>query len=147
MTHKRSKNSNSLDAESPVSVNIHTLSHDGRGVTKINGKTVFVENALPNEDVQVKIVKRNRRFDEGKAIEIIKSSPHRVPPLCIHFHECGGCQLQHLSHESQIQFKQDLLLEQLKHFGGVQAENLLPPPSRSRVRLSAKSPPQRTLRH
>lgn len=106
---------------------ILSLSHDGRGIAEINGKKIFIENALPGEEVTFVYTKRHGRYDEGKAIDILTPSPARVEPLCPHFSICGGCALQHISAPGQLQLKQDMLLEQLRHFGGAQPAEILPP--------------------
>jgi len=103
------------------------LSHDGRGITQINGKKVFIENALPGEKVTFNYTKHHSRYAEGKAIDSQIRSLDRVEPLCQHFTICGGCALQHMSNATQLQLKQQMLLEQLQHFGGIQPKEILPP--------------------
>lgn len=106
---------------------IESLSHEGRGVTRINGKTFFVDGALPGETVELNITKTHSKYNEAKVVEVITPSDMRTPPLCAHFGICGGCSLQHLKPEAQIQFKEKTFLELLKHTAGVQLEILLPP--------------------
>lgn len=128
----------------PQTTTIESISHDGRGISHINGKTIFIENALPNEKVNFIYTKRHNNYDEGKALTIIEQSCERATPKCPHFGECGGCSLQHLTHNLQIKLKQQTLLEQLKHFGNVIPQNLLPPITgpiwhyRNKARLSVK---------
>jgi len=123
---------------------ISALTHDGRGIAHINGKTTFIENALPGEEVLFSYTKKHSKYDEGKTTEILSPSADRVTPQCQHYGICGGCALQHLSGAAQLNLKQKTLLEQLKHFGGVEPENLLPPLEgplwgyRRRGRLGAK---------
>jgi 23S rRNA (uracil1939-C5)-methyltransferase len=112
---------------SEIEVSTHSLSHDGRGIATINGKTVFIQGALSEEKVKCKITQQHRRYNEGIATEIIQASPDRVTPPCQYYDSCGGCSMQHISPNQQIQFKQQALLEQLKHFGKVVPENILPP--------------------
>lgn len=108
-------------------VTITNLSHDGRGIAQINGKTTFISNALPGETVEITYHKKHPKFDEASATKIIESAAIRIAPECPHFNICGGCSLQHLSSEAQISFKEKHLLEQLQHFGQVTPENILPP--------------------
>lgn len=115
-----------------LKLKIDSLSHDGRGVARIDGKTVFVSGALPGETVQVHIYKNHKRFDEAICEKVCENpSPERVSPQCPYFSaslsSCGGCSLQHLNSESQRQHKQTTLLEQLKHFGHVVPEIISPP--------------------
>lgn len=115
-----------LQTESTI-VNITGLTHDGRGIATINGKAAFITGALPGESVTYRITKKHSRYIEGEAVEIIQASPERTHPLCPHFQICGGCSLQHIQAEKQIQFKQQVLLDQLNHFGKVKAEEIIPP--------------------
>ncbi|NKB47467.1 MAG: 23S rRNA (uracil(1939)-C(5))-methyltransferase RlmD [Legionellales bacterium] len=110
-----------------VSLHIDRLAHDGRGVGQVEGKTTFVSGALPGETVTAHYVKQRRQYDEAKVVHIESASTDRITPRCAHFLTCGGCQLQHLSPDHQIQFKQAVLLEQLAHIAQVQPQRVLPP--------------------
>lgn len=106
---------------------ITDLSHDGRGVARIDGKTVFVSGALLGEQVRLRIRKRHRNFDEAETIEVLTRSPHRVDPRCRHFGQCGGCSLQHLDATAQIEAKQRVLVDNFVRIGKVEPESWLPP--------------------
>jgi 23S rRNA (uracil1939-C5)-methyltransferase len=110
-----------------LTITITGLSHEGRGIAQINGKTVFVDNALPGETLEIEITKKHGRYNEGRMTTIIEASPARIIPRCIHFEICGGCHLQHINAEDQISLKQHTLLEQLKHTGHTAPEKILPP--------------------
>jgi 23S rRNA (uracil1939-C5)-methyltransferase len=133
-----------IDAQSLNKVCVESLSHEGRGVAHINGKTVFLDNALPGEEVIFSYIRRRGKFDEGRVVEVVKSSPDRVVPKCPHFNICGGCKLQHLNHDKQIACKTKSFQEQMKHFGNLDVVNILSPINgpawgyRSRARLSVK---------
>ena len=120
------------------------LSHDGRGLSRSQGKTLFIEGALPGEQVSVKITEDRRRFLSGKTIAVEHASEQRVKPPCQHFKTCGGCSLQYWSHEGQLQGKQDIVLDQLQRFSSLTPETVLPPLSsepygyRYRCRLSMR---------
>ncbi len=130
--------------EGVFEASIDSLSHDGRGIARLDGKTTFIDNALPGEQVRFHYSYQRKKFDEGRADEIISASPHRVTPPCAHAQVCGGCSLQHLAADEQIRFKQQTLAEQLKHFGGLAPERWLPPLTapvlgyRSKARLGVK---------
>ena len=130
--------------ETPVAATIESLSHDGRGIARLDGKTTFIDNALPGEQVFFQYTYMRRKFDEGRAVEILEASPDRVEPPCAHALICGGCSLQHVAPASQIQRKQAVLAEQLAHFGGLQPESWLEPLTgpvtgyRGKARLGAK---------
>ncbi len=123
---------------------IVSLSHDGRGIARIDGKVVFVDGALPGERVSLALTKRRRHLDEARLVEILSPSAERVTPRCPHFGVCGGCSLQHLSAAGQLAAKQGQLLEDLERIGRVVPERILAPvegPSwayRRRARLGVK---------
>lgn len=111
-----------------MTIEITKFSHDGRGVARdAAGKTIFIDGVLPGERVTYTITKNKRRFSEAKVMEILEPAPQRVVPKCAHFLSCGGCAQQHISTSAQLAAKQQGVLEQLEHFGGVQAANILPP--------------------
>ena len=103
------------------------LSHDGRGVARINGKAVFIEGALPGERVRFRVLKRRRSMDEAGLVDVLIASADRVTPRCIHFGVCGGCSLQHLSGDAQLLAKQRQLLEDLERIGKVHPLEVLAP--------------------
>lgn len=109
--------------------NIHVLdlSHDGRGIAKIDGKVTFIDGALPDEIVNIQYIKRKKDFDEAKVKEIIKASSERVEPKCKHFGTCGGCSLQHLSAEGQVRHKQKHWLNLMQKMGGGLPDETLSP--------------------
>ncbi len=101
-------------SQEPFEVAITDITHDGRGVTHIDGKVVFVNGALPDEVVMAQYVKIRKDYDEAKTVEVIKASEDRVTPICDVFGICGGCSLQHLDPEKQIYFKAKQLASNLK---------------------------------
>ena len=101
-------------------VTVESIGYDGRGVARLNGKTVFIEGALAGEQVRFRYISRHKNYDSGAVVELLESSPNRVIPPCPHFGACGGCDLQHLRPEVQIQAKQRILAEQFAHIGKVQ---------------------------
>lgn len=112
----------------PVSLTISRLSHEGRGVAHHpDGKLVFVDFALPGEQVTARLTARNKRYDEAEVVSVEQASPDRVTPPCPHFTVCGGCSLQHMSRPAQIAAKQAVLAEHLQHFGGLTPQHWLPP--------------------
>ncbi|NKB38846.1 MAG: 23S rRNA (uracil(1939)-C(5))-methyltransferase RlmD [Gammaproteobacteria bacterium] len=111
-----------------VETRIESLSHEGRGISHVNGKTVFVDGALAGENITFRYRRSCSKYAEGSMEELLAdSSSDRVEARCRHASVCGGCSLQHLSPDAQIEHKQNVLLEQLLHIGGVEADSLLPP--------------------
>lgn len=103
------------------------LDHEGRGIARLDGKTVFVDGALPGEEVRLQRTVRRRRHDEAQLLEVLQPSPDRVTPRCAHFGMCGGCSLQHLSHRAQLAAKARIVAEQLERLGGVRPQRWLEP--------------------
>jgi 23S rRNA (uracil1939-C5)-methyltransferase len=128
----------------PLEVEITHLTHDGRGVTHIDGKAVFVTGALPGERARIQLTRRSRHFDEAKVEELLTHSPDRIEPRCVHFGVCSGCSLQHLPPAAQIAAKQRVLAENFERIGKVAPQRWLEPLSdepwgyRRKGRLSVK---------
>lgn len=106
---------------------IEKLSHDGRGIARIDGKATFIEGALPTEVVSFVYQKRKKDFDEGVISQIEISSTDRVEPRCPHFGTCGGCSLQHIRPEAQIELKQTQLMELFHRLGRTSPKTILEP--------------------
>jgi 23S rRNA (uracil1939-C5)-methyltransferase len=132
---------------------VESMGYDGRGVARVDGKTVFIEGALPGERVRVRYFSKRRNFDSGGMVELLETSPNRVTPPCPHFGTCGGCDLQHLHPGAQIKAKQRIVAEQFAHIGKVQPETWLEPVTgpalgyRRRARLGARLVPERGGMH
>jgi len=123
---------------------IVSLNHDGAGVGRSEGKVVFVDGALPGEEVRFRYTARKRRYDIGVAQEIMTASPERVAPRCEYFGVCGGCCLQHLDAEAQLRAKEGIVREAMAHIAKVGVEEWAPPLSgpvygyRRKARLGAR---------
>lgn len=110
-----------------VEAEIRDLTHEGRGVCTIDGKTVFVDGALPGEIIKFDYIATHRDYDEGRTTEVIKASPDRVEAHCAHFGICGGCSLQHLDSDRQIEYKQRALLAALRQIGKLEPGSVVEP--------------------
>jgi 23S rRNA (uracil1939-C5)-methyltransferase len=127
-----------------VSLFVESLDLEGRGVGRVEGKVVFVEGALPGEQVEIQTWRRKPSFDLANLTRIERSSAQRVVPRCPHYQRCGGCSLQHLDARAQVAIKQRVLEDNLTRIGHVRPETMLPPilgPAwgyRHRARLSVR---------
>ena len=83
------------------------LTHEGHGVVKIDRYPVFVPKALTGEEIEFKLIKVNKNFAIGKLLEIYTESKDRVEPPCVYYDKCGGCQLQHLDYQAQLEMKRN----------------------------------------
>ena len=128
---------------------IESLDHEARGVTRLEGKTIFVEGALPGEHVEYVCFRKKPSFEVARTERILKPSPDRVSPKCPHFGVCGGCSMQHLDPAAQVAAKQRVLETNLWHLGRLKAEQLYAPiygPAwgyRQRARLSVRMVPKK----
>ncbi len=122
MVRRRRRRTRNLPSD-PVELTIDRISHEGRGVASNDGKVTFVEGGLPGERVMARYLHCRSSFDETTTIDVLDPSPDRVTPPCPYFTVCGGCSLQHLASLSQIEFKQELLLDQLHHATGLDADS------------------------
>lgn len=93
---------------------IQNLDYQGLGVAKHNGKTWFVENALPNERVIAEIIEEKRQYGRAKTVKIAQKAANRQTPFCPAYGQCGGCQMQHIPLEMQRQTKQQALFSRLQ---------------------------------
>jgi len=111
----------------PVLGMIESLTHDGRGVAHVGGKAVFIDEALPGEQVEFIYTEIRRDYAEGKVVRLLSRSDERVEAKCPHYSICGGCSFQHVESSAQIKIKQDLLAEQFKRIGKVEISEFWPP--------------------
>jgi 23S rRNA (uracil1939-C5)-methyltransferase len=96
-------------------VQIDSISHDGRGVARVNDKVWFVDGALPGERVEAMVTRRRSQFNEARVLSVEQASDDRVTPPCEHFSVCGGCALQHIAPAQQVIYKEQSLRAQLQH--------------------------------
>jgi 23S rRNA (uracil1939-C5)-methyltransferase len=101
-----------------IELEIQSLAFGGRGVAKVDGFVVFVEDALPGQVVTARILRKRKGYAEARVVEILKPSPEAVEPRCPHFRDCGGCLFQHLEYAAQLKYKRQQVLESLLHLGG-----------------------------
>lgn len=132
----------------PVGV-IESMDHEGRGITRLDGKTIFVEGALPGETVEFESFRRKPSFEIAVAERIFKPSSQRIDPPCPNFGVCGGCSLQHLSLPAQVAVKQRVLEDNLRHLAKIRPQQIYPPifgeawGYRQRARLSVRNVPKK----
>ncbi len=104
------------------SVQVEKLDHHGAGIAYQNKKPVFIEGALPGEQVLIQLTESKSKFSRANLIKIQKASTQRVEPFCSHYQQCGGCNMQHLSIDDQREYKQHTLSQLMKKFSGQTAQ-------------------------
>jgi 23S rRNA (uracil1939-C5)-methyltransferase len=97
---------------------IEDMSHKGEGIGKAEGYPLFVKDTVIGDELEIIVTKAGKSYGYGRVKKIIKPSPYRVEPKCPHAGPCGGCQLQAMAYDRQLQFKEDLVRNNLKRIGG-----------------------------
>lgn len=126
-------------------VEITGLSSHGEGIGTLNGMKIFTDNALPSEQVTVRIAQKKKNYAKGYTTQLVRASPDRVLPPCRYFGKCGGCQLMHLDYQAQLNFKRQRVEDALRRIGGLQIEIAPCQPSphplhyRNKIQLSVQS--------
>src|SRR5699024_10576280 len=96
--------------------------HQGSGIGKINGYPIFVPYALPGEKASVRVVKVNKNFGYGKLLDVFEPSPERVEPT----HQCGGCPLQHMTYQLQLDMKYNQVKNVMKKIANLESVTVHP---------------------
>ena len=103
-------------------VRIEKLDNYGRGICYINNKITFVNNALPEEVVNIKLTKENKKYNEAEVVKYIKTSPKRIKVSCPYFNICGGCNLSNLTYDDSLSFKKDKLENIVRKYGQIDTD-------------------------
>lgn len=86
---------------------VDRLDDFGKGIGYIDGKIVFIDKALPKEEIECEIIKDKKNYYEARLVDITGKSDKRIVPKCKYFNICGGCQLQHMNYENSIEYKKE----------------------------------------
>lgn len=111
-----------------LTVTIEDMGHDGEGIGKVDGYTLFVKDAVIGDTVNVKLMKTKKNYGYARLMEIVEPSPDRVEPRCAFARQCGGCQIQALSYEKQLEYKQNKIRNNLLRIGGFSEDELVMEP-------------------
>ncbi len=135
-----------------LSILIEKLVDGGAGLGRCEGRVVFVHGVCPGERVRARITTVKKSYVEAEMESVDQPSPDRIPPPCPVFEECGGCQWQQLDYPAQLRAKVEILRENLRRIGKIDAPDLLPPiPSphafeyRTRIQLKTDFTKDRTI--
>ena len=107
-----------------VALEITDLTEEGQGVGKCDGLVFFVKGTVMGDVVEAKILKVKKNYAYAKVEKLLKPSPYRVTPLCPVAGKCGGCQLQHLSYEKELEWKEDRIAQSLIRIAGIPEEEV-----------------------
>lgn len=116
-----------INKDDELNIEIVDIGSDGEGIGKYEGFTLFVKNALVGDKVKVKVMKTKKAYGYARLMEILEPSPFRVKPRCELAGKCGGCSLQHLDYEKQLEYKQNKVKNCLERIGGFRNEITMEP--------------------
>jgi 23S rRNA (uracil1939-C5)-methyltransferase len=131
-------------ADKRLLLEVESIDLEGRGVARLDGRVIFVDDGLPGERVVAQTVKRRGRYDRAHTLEILHASSSRVTPACPSYGICGGCSMQHIDSATQLAVKQRVLEDQLWHLARIRPDHMLAPIMgsawnyRRRARLSVR---------
>lgn len=103
---------------------IDDIGTEGEGIAHIDGYALFIKDAIPGDVVRTKVIKAKKNYGYGRLIEIVKPSKDRVEPVCPVARQCGGCQIQHLSYDAQLAYKENKIKNCLVRLGKFPKEQI-----------------------
>ena len=103
-----------------LTLTIEKFADRGKSLTRLDGYVVFVPGAVPGDKVLARVVRKKKKFAEARLVELITPSPLRTTPTCTYFGSCGGCKLQHVQYEAQLDAKRQSVVEALQFQGGME---------------------------
>ena len=98
-----------------VRVTVEDIGINGEGIGRVNGYTLFIKDSLIGDTVEAKVLKAKKHYGYAKLLEILSPSPDRVTAKCKFARKCGGCQIQEMKYEKQLEFKQRKVRESGAH--------------------------------
>jgi len=107
-------------------IQVIDIAEEGKGVGKSDDLVIFIDKAVPGDIVDVELLRRKKKFYEGKIQNLVKPSEYRTEPFCEHFGLCGGLKWQHLAYDAQLQFKQKSVSDALQRLGKVDVSDMEP---------------------
>ena len=107
-----------------ITLTIESMGTEGEGIGKVDGFPFFIKDAVKGDVVRAKVMKVKKNYAFARLVEIILPSPDRVEPGCPSARACGGCQVQHVSYEAQLRFKENKVFHNLCRIGGIPEEDL-----------------------
>lgn len=132
-----------------ITVNVEKLSNLGFGIAKLaehGGLVIFIENACPGDKLHVKITKLNKNWANAEIVEILEKAPNRVEPFCAMSKVCGGCQLQFIDYDYQLQLKKEIIEDAMKSIANIEVEikDPIPSPENKQYRHKVQYPIEQT---
>ena len=128
--------------ETVYEAQVESIATGGAGVARLDGRAVFIPKTAPGDTVRFRITKDKGKYLLGELAKIIQAGPARTPPPCAHWSDCGGCALQHMEDQAQIEAKKRIFLDTLARIGkielGVTVQTIALPENANRYRMRAR---------
>jgi 23S rRNA (uracil1939-C5)-methyltransferase len=109
-----------------IEVEITGIAFGGKGLVRINGMAVFVDQAVPGDKALICIIRKKKNYAEARVTKLMEPSPQRIKPLCVYSGFCGGCKWQFLDYEVQLKYKHQHVVESLEHIGQIKNVKVRP---------------------
>ena len=109
-----------------IRLTLTEMAHQGTALGRYNDEVVFAAYGIPGETVEVEVVRRHKTYLEATVTQVLEPSSHRVEPPCPYYGECGGCQLQHIAYDHQLELKRAVVVDQLQRIGRFQDPPVVP---------------------
>jgi 23S rRNA (uracil1939-C5)-methyltransferase len=109
-----------------IEVEITGIAFGGKGLVRINGMAVFVDQAIPGDKALIRIIRKKKNYAEARVIKLMQASPQRIQPPCVYSGFCGGCKWQFVDYEFQLMYKYQHVVESLEHIGRIQNVQVRP---------------------
>ena len=121
---------------------VESIATGGAGVARLDGRAVFIPKTAPGDAVRFRVVKEKGKYLIGELAEIIQAGPERTAPPCVHWSDCGGCALQHIAPQAQVEAKKRIFIDALARIGkidlGVPVQTVALPGNEERYRMRAR---------
>ncbi len=109
-----------------IELTVESTGFEGKSVARVDGFVVFVEGAIAGDVVKAKVYKTKKKYAEAKMVELVTPSPQRTEARCKYFGTCGGCKWQHVNYSTQLEYKQQHVIDALERIGGFSGLNIRP---------------------
>ena len=123
---KRSRGSLPVQKGEIIELSITGMNHQGEGVGKYHGFTVFVPYVVPGDQLKVQVEEVRKNYARGRVVDYLSFSVYRRESKCQSFQECGGCHLQHYTYEEQLNFKREIVENAINRIGGLKKVKVFP---------------------
>ncbi|MCD8118208.1 MAG: 23S rRNA (uracil(1939)-C(5))-methyltransferase RlmD [Lachnospiraceae bacterium] len=114
-----------LEKNQELIVKIEDTGSSGEGIAKVDGYPLFIKDAIRGDVARVKVTKALASYGYARLMDILEASPDRVPPRCPNARRCGGCQIQEMSYEAQLKYKEKKVLDALVRIGKISPEKII----------------------